>query len=494
MRPSHHPDGLMDRRGSILVLCLTSLLTLVFAGETQGYVGLSMSSVNDSIAAQYGLAAVKGVLVSAVAKNSPAERAGLYAGDVIMAIDGEDATNALLVLNTIRAHAGEELKIDVVRHGLPLTLEVVVGTRVVLDPVLSSCIQALNACTSLDVDSRLRKRIIELVRQSDPPTEVPEEAQLAFERATEAQNRATGVSGYEEATREYWNALRVAPWLGAAYYNIARLGEVRGRAELAAYCYKLYLVASPDAPDAAEVRSEIRTLEEALRGRKEPTAYGKRWSASLGTSTLGPSTYRKWQGSAYDWTYSRIKWCPGTHLALGLTSPLTSMPYGNSFVVDGGFLFAFEDNQSAACTAVRTDSLTGRSTNVPLAGNAFETNRISVDNPFRLGYRVVLSPVALEPYLGFSLWGAEYDLIRDTQMSNSALSGFELGVGGWPTLGGRLYVGSFYLQVESSIYSRPLLTFNVIPDNRIDYATNTRASFSPGLASRLSLSVGTTWR
>jgi hypothetical protein len=220
--------------------------------------------------------------------------------------------------------------------------------------------------------------------------------------------------------------------------------------------------------------------------------YGDEGLVSSGKSTLGPSTFRKWQDSTYDFEYSGIEWKPGTHLALGMSIPSTNR-YGNSFVVDNGVSLAYENNKSAACTVVRTDKLTNKTATARFGENAFGLNRIICDDALEFGYRIVLKPVALEPYLGFALLEWEFDFLGGSEMNSKTLSVSRWGFGGRPTLGGKVYVGSFFLQVQSCSYSKPLVNFGVPSDDYIDYATNIKGSFLPGKASSLSISIGTLW-
>jgi len=502
----------MVMTASLLILCLTCFATLVFAGKPQGYLGMVMANVNDSIALEYGLETNEGVLVQSVVKNSPAEKGGLLEGDVILRIAGVKATDLSVVRNVIEAHPNEWLEVEVMREEELLTLQVRPGLKssqkggptvrafeeeqagVALeqegepDLALTHYIAALDPGNSLDVDFRLRERIIKLVRQSSAPPAVPEEAQGALARATEAQDNARDKSGYLDAMREYSEALRQAPWLAPAYYNIAVLDEVEGYAALAVQNYRLYLLASPDARDAGSVRRKIGILNQGLHGRG--THYGGKWFASWGYSRLGPSTLREWQGSTYDWQYGGVNWKSGPHLALAFSFPMTTNPYGNSFTVDDGIMLGYESNQNLAGTVTRTDNLTHATTSARLAGDAFTTHRILDDDFFRFGYRIVARPAAFEPYLGFSLLGFDFGLLSGSAVPSDRGMTMGLYLGGRPTVGGRVYLGRFFLQMESLIRSTPLLSLSLVSDNT---SSGPNISLSPGKASGLSIALGTTW-
>ncbi len=60
----------------------------------RGWLGARIESVNDDIAEGLGLDKSKGVLVAGLVDKSPAQQAGLQPGDVLLAIDGRDVSDA----------------------------------------------------------------------------------------------------------------------------------------------------------------------------------------------------------------------------------------------------------------------------------------------------------------------------------------------------------------------------------------------------------------
>ena len=62
-------------------------------GETRrGWLGVNIQSITDDLAEAYGVKENSGALVSSVAQDGPAAKAGILEGDVILKFDGKDVT------------------------------------------------------------------------------------------------------------------------------------------------------------------------------------------------------------------------------------------------------------------------------------------------------------------------------------------------------------------------------------------------------------------
>jgi serine protease Do len=71
-----------------------------------------------------------GVLVMATERDGPGAEAGIKAGDVIVAFNGQQVPGpAALVLLLTRADVGIEVPLQIVREGRRLTLPVRIGRR-----------------------------------------------------------------------------------------------------------------------------------------------------------------------------------------------------------------------------------------------------------------------------------------------------------------------------------------------------------------------------
>ena len=71
-----------------------------------------------------------GILVNKVLKDTPAEKAGIQAGDVIVSVDGEEISRAGDIARALRDHdEGDKVPVKVLRDGSERTLEVEIADR-----------------------------------------------------------------------------------------------------------------------------------------------------------------------------------------------------------------------------------------------------------------------------------------------------------------------------------------------------------------------------
>jgi serine protease Do len=96
----------------------------------RGYLGINIQPVTDEIAAGLGLQEDKGEIVTNVEPNSPAARAGLRRGDVIVAINGQEVTvDNTVAYITANQPIGRTIPIQVIRDGRRLTINTTIGER-----------------------------------------------------------------------------------------------------------------------------------------------------------------------------------------------------------------------------------------------------------------------------------------------------------------------------------------------------------------------------
>ena len=97
----------------------------------RGWLGVSVQDVVPEEARSAGTSGAKrGVLVAGVERNSPANRAGLRQGDLVIALNGEPiSTSRALVRNVAALPPGQTMRLTVLREGRERDLPVQVGRR-----------------------------------------------------------------------------------------------------------------------------------------------------------------------------------------------------------------------------------------------------------------------------------------------------------------------------------------------------------------------------
>ncbi len=105
--------------------------TLAFGSLFDGsYLGVQMKEISKENFAQYGLREVRGVAVEKVSENSPAERAGLQNGDVVVRFDGAEVTSIRKLSRLISEVAPDhQANMTVLRNGSEIELKVTMGKR-----------------------------------------------------------------------------------------------------------------------------------------------------------------------------------------------------------------------------------------------------------------------------------------------------------------------------------------------------------------------------
>ena len=96
----------------------------------RGYLGVSLQAVDDDLADSLGVPRNRGEIVQLVTDDSPAEQAGLRAGDIIVGINGQDVTSDQTVSFLVANIApGETIPVEVLRDGRSITVNTTLGLR-----------------------------------------------------------------------------------------------------------------------------------------------------------------------------------------------------------------------------------------------------------------------------------------------------------------------------------------------------------------------------
>ena len=95
---------------------------------TRGWIGIQIQPVTDELADSLGIKNARGALVAEPQSGSPAERAGIRAGDVIVSVNGDPVTDARALARQIGSLApGTSVKLGVIRNGREDTVTLILG-------------------------------------------------------------------------------------------------------------------------------------------------------------------------------------------------------------------------------------------------------------------------------------------------------------------------------------------------------------------------------
>lgn len=106
-----------------------SLLQILERGRPiRGFLGLGMRELDPGVRTMLGYDGTEGAAIFTVTPGSPAEAAGLKAGDVVRSVDGQKIHNSSQLLALLqRSKVGTKLSLDVWRKGETLTLNATTG-------------------------------------------------------------------------------------------------------------------------------------------------------------------------------------------------------------------------------------------------------------------------------------------------------------------------------------------------------------------------------
>jgi membrane-associated protease RseP (regulator of RpoE activity) len=88
--------------------------------------GVQLTETTPELREHLGGSEDAGVLVSKILPGTPAEKAGIQVGDLIVAIDGEQVVDASEIVRELRNKDGETFPVEVIRDGRSRTIEVTI--------------------------------------------------------------------------------------------------------------------------------------------------------------------------------------------------------------------------------------------------------------------------------------------------------------------------------------------------------------------------------
>jgi serine protease Do len=105
--------------------------SLIKEGKVRrGLLGVNIQDLNESLAKSFGLENTGGALVSQVIKGSPADKAGVKAGDVVLKFNGREVAGAAALKNQVgKVTPGSTCTLTLLRDKKQQTVEVSIGER-----------------------------------------------------------------------------------------------------------------------------------------------------------------------------------------------------------------------------------------------------------------------------------------------------------------------------------------------------------------------------
>ena len=92
---------------------------------TRGWIGVTIQELTPELAQQFGLKQSKGALVSDIVKGSPAAKAGIARGDIIVGFNGKEVKDVSSLRNLVsQSKAGSSITLKILRAGKELSAEV----------------------------------------------------------------------------------------------------------------------------------------------------------------------------------------------------------------------------------------------------------------------------------------------------------------------------------------------------------------------------------
>jgi serine protease Do len=91
----------------------------------RAYLGVLPQQVDQNVAEYYGMDAPRGVIITRVNEDTPADKAGLKDGDIILEVDGQEIRNPSVLRNVISlSEVGHDAKVKYLRDGKEKTVNV----------------------------------------------------------------------------------------------------------------------------------------------------------------------------------------------------------------------------------------------------------------------------------------------------------------------------------------------------------------------------------
>jgi len=107
-------------------LAKTIMMELIKQGKVvRPWVGIGLQDLTPELMKSFNIEEKEGALISQVFEGSPAEKAGLKVGDIVVEIDGKKIKNGQdLVREVLKKKVGQKIELDAIREGKRIKVEV----------------------------------------------------------------------------------------------------------------------------------------------------------------------------------------------------------------------------------------------------------------------------------------------------------------------------------------------------------------------------------
>ncbi len=102
----------------------------------RAHLGIIVQPMTGDLRTYFGAPPDRGVLVAHVAAGSPADRAGLQVGDVVVFADGRLVQTNDDLRAAITSHGPGKMRLDLIRRGAPMQAQVTIGEQPPSTPMM----------------------------------------------------------------------------------------------------------------------------------------------------------------------------------------------------------------------------------------------------------------------------------------------------------------------------------------------------------------------
>lgn len=128
--PQRHTRTLVVRDGKVITDESDGLPFDVLMGGPRAFIGVSLMSLSPELREHFGAPENAGVMVESVQENSPADKAGVKVGDIVLTVDGKDVkSSADLRLAMREKKEGDSVRLEVLRGRARQTIVATVKER-----------------------------------------------------------------------------------------------------------------------------------------------------------------------------------------------------------------------------------------------------------------------------------------------------------------------------------------------------------------------------